>query len=305
MVSLSSRSAVLDAIGSARSVLFSAYTLQRGAVFDALAGAARRGARVTVRLEGRPYGDAGGLARSNGNTVAALKRLGADAALVDTAGAREPMLHAKAAVCDGVAYLDDRNFVANAGDTIVRDDTPGDVRALADAVQHRPAAPAHWFWTTKRAALEGEAALLDGAANAKTVDVETESFGLPGGVYAPLKRLAAAGVACRLIVSPRYVKPNEAHVLDLLRAAGVAVRLGTFNEKLAVVDGAHAWTGSANSSCEPCNGDDVDWGLRTDAPDVVGALASHFNAHWTAAKPLETRKAAAPYASSLQQLHPA
>ncbi len=237
MVSLSSNAAALAAIERAHRVLFAAYSLRKGPVLDALSDAAKRGARVTVRLEGRPYGDGGGMAKANRHVAAALRRLGADAALVDAAGPRSPMLHMKAAVCDGVAYLDDRNWTKGGTDTIVRDDAPSHARAIAAAVRHHAAPPSRSFWTSKKDSLAGEARLLYGARNAKTVDVESESFGPPGGAYAPLKQLAQLGVRCRLIVASRHVKPQEAHDLDLLRKAGVQVRLGDFNEKM----GAGRW----------------------------------------------------------------
>ena len=55
MLSLASLSDVVAAIGSARSIAFSAYMLHPGAVFDALEAAARRGASVDVRVEASPY----------------------------------------------------------------------------------------------------------------------------------------------------------------------------------------------------------------------------------------------------------
>lgn len=60
MLELSSQTQLTAALDRARSVTLVAYMLRRGPVFDALAAAARRGAKVTVRLEGRPYHDARG-----------------------------------------------------------------------------------------------------------------------------------------------------------------------------------------------------------------------------------------------------
>jgi phosphatidylserine/phosphatidylglycerophosphate/cardiolipin synthase-like enzyme len=283
MIQTATASDVLSAIARSRATLVSAYVLRPGKLLDALEAAARRGAHVTVRLEGRPY--AGGdcaqqaqLAAENGAAVAQLRDAGADAAMVDTQDSNGPALHLKAAVCDGVAYLDDRNWPGDGQDTIVRDDFSRDVAAIEGALLHRYARPSKWFWTTKAQALRGEMRLLYGAQHAKRVDVESESFGPGSGTYGALKALAAAGVQCRLLVSQRDVNAKTQAVLEDLQRLGVQVRAGDFDEKMAVVDGARAWTGSANAT-HP-NGDQVDWGLRTDSPDVVQALESRFEAHW-------------------------
>ena len=203
MISLSSEKQVVAAIHSARSVLLTAYALRPGRVLDSLEDAARHGARVAVRLEGRPYGDASGeLVRDNRLAVKSLRRLGADAKLADTNARNGPALHMKAAVCDGVAYLDDRNW-PDRGDTIVRDDFHNDVAAIEAAALKQPAVRSREFWTNKAQALAAEVRLLSSAAQAKRIDVESESFGSGGGTYGVLKRLAESGVQCRLIVAQR------------------------------------------------------------------------------------------------------
>lgn len=271
----------------AHSIVLTSYILRPGAVLDALESAAARGAHVTVRLEGRPYKDDGGeLAAGNQRAVAALRQFGADAALTDTSDTDGPALHMKAAVCDGVAFLDDRNWPGDGTDTIIRDDFATDANAITAAALKQRAAPAKWFWTTKTQSLAGEARLLYGASHAKSVDVESESFGAPGGAYGPLKELAQQGVHCRLIVSERDLKPASVNLLNILQRAGVEVRLADSDEKMAIVDSQRAWTGSTNTTDAYYRGDQVDWGLRTDAPDVVNALQSHFDAQWNAAKPL-------------------
>jgi len=268
---------------SAQSVLLTSYTLRPGPTLDALEDAARRGARVTVRLEGRPYADATGELRAeNRLAVKALRRLGADAKLVDTNGRNGPALHMKAAVCDGVAYLDDRNWPGQ-GDTIVRDDFRADVAAVESAALQRRADRTQEFWTSKRDALWAERRLLSGATNAKRVDVESESFGTGSGAYGALKLLAKAGVPCRLIVARRDLNDKSKRALASLAQAGVAVRVSDSDEKMAIVDRTRAWIGSANATSSFANGDQIDWGLRTDKPDVLKHLSRRFDTTWNAA----------------------
>ncbi len=84
---------------------------------DALEAAARRGARVEVRLEGRPFPDVRrGIERHNEHVVEELRHCGASARLVDRNG-RVP-LHAKAARIDGTLYVDDVNFAERRGDRL-------------------------------------------------------------------------------------------------------------------------------------------------------------------------------------------
>lgn len=268
---------------SARSVLLTAYTLRPGRMLDALEAAARRGARVTVRLEGHPYADATGeLTATNRAAIKALRRLGADAKLADTNAHNGPALHMKAAVCDGVAYLDDRNWPGR-GDTIVRDDFRADVAAIESAALQRRTERTPEFWTSKRDALWAERRLLASATNAKRVDVESESFGTGSGAYGALKLLAKAGVACRLIVARRDLSAKSKRALASLSQAGVAVRVSDSDEKMAIVDRTRAWIGSANATSAYANGDQIDWGLRTDAPDVLRHLNRRFATTWNAA----------------------
>lgn len=282
MIRTASTPDVVSAIERGHAVLFSAYVLRPGQLRDALEAAARRGAHVTVRLEGRPYAgsdanEAARLAAQNRDAVAQLRAAGGDASMVDTSDADGPPLHLKAAVCDGVAYLDDRNWPGDGADTILRDDFSRDVAAINAALLHTHSPPAKWFWTNKAQALAGETRLLYGAHHAQNVDVESESFGRDGA-YGALKALAAAGVHCRLLVAQRDVNPKSQQALEELERDGVQVRAGDFDEKMAIVDDARAWTGSANTTYGYQN--QLDWGLRTDSPGVVHTLEAHFNAHW-------------------------
>jgi hypothetical protein len=288
VISISSEKQVAGAIRRARSVLLTAYTLRPGRILSSLEGAARHGARVTVRLEGRPYGDATGeLIADNRRAVKALRRLGAGAKLVDTNARNGPALHMKAAICDGVAFLDDRNW-PDRGDTIVRDDFHSDVCAIEAAALKKPAVRSTEFWTTKAQALAGERRLLASATQAQRVDVESESFGSGSGTYGELKRLAESGVPCRLIVAQRDLNARSERALQSLEQSGVAVRVSGSDEKMAIVGGTRAWIGSANSTSSYLNGDQIDWGLRTDAPDVLKHLRRRFQTTWNAATRLSS-----------------
>ncbi len=265
---------------TARSVLLTAYTLRPGVMLDALEEAARRGARVTVRLEGSPYADPSGeLAAANKRVARELRRLGADATLAETNARNGPALHMKAAVCDGIAYLDDRNW-PDGGDTILRDDFHTDVAAIRSAALKGRAKHTPEFSTDKRDALWSERGLLASARHANSVDVESESFGAGSGVYGALKQLAASGIHCRLIVSKRDLNDRSRHALESLAQSGVAVRVSDSDEKMAVVDNSRAWVGSANATSAFPNGDQIDWGLRTNAPDVLRHLSRRFAATW-------------------------
>ncbi|MFN2448195.1 MAG: phospholipase D family protein [Candidatus Baltobacteraceae bacterium] len=287
MISAATQAQALDALRRSRSVVLTAYILGRGAVLNGVFDALRRGTRVSVRLEGRPYKDAAGrLQAMNLRTVRALKAAGADAALVDGAGSAQLPLHMKALICDSAVYLDDRNWPDHPPDFIVRDDKPADVQAVRRAALEGLATAGRSFWTDKRDAEAAQTRLLSGARHARTVDVETESFGSSPQVFQALRTLALAHVRCRLIVAQRVVSPRSRHELALLERAGVRVRAGASNEKMAIVDGARAWTGSANASFAGTKGDQIDWGLRTAAPALVRPLRERFAANWAKAKAL-------------------
>lgn len=286
MIALASTGGMLAAMRSAGRIELSAYTLRPGRVLDALEGAARRGARVTVRLEGRPYGDAGGaLAAANARGVAELRRLGADAKLVDANDGDGAPLHMKAAICDRDLFLDDRNWPDDGTDTIVRDTFSSDVRAVRDALDGRAPRWSPVFSTTKAASLRLETQLLRAAARARTVEVASESFGAGSGVYGQLERLAKEGVRCRLLVADRERRESarEALALERLARAGVEVRTGSFDEKFAIVDSRRAWVGSTNATSPYYDANQRDWGLRTDRSAVVSEIENRFEREWALA----------------------
>ncbi len=288
MIILSSADEVVAALHTARNIALAAYTLRPGPVERALIAAARRGAHVRVRLEGRPFNDAQGqLLTENRHTVAALRAAGADARLVDEKAGSGAPLHAKAAVVDERVFLDDRNWADDGAETIVQDTFTADRDAAKDAVQDEGDSPERWFATRKHDALTLEARLLRGALKDEDVVVESESFGTANGVYSALDALARSGARPRLLVSSRDLVENvrERKALDTLQRDGVQVRTIDSDEKFALA-GSRAWLGSANATAAFAKPDQIDWGVRTDDGALIAHLRKTFEDRWSVSTPL-------------------
>jgi hypothetical protein len=269
MLNLSSMRHVLAAISQAREIDAEAYTLH-GPVLRALEEAARDGAHVVVRLEGRPYRDpAGNLARENRRLVAELRKAGADARLGHP-------LHAKAIAVDSTLYLDDQNWGTR--DLVLRDDDPSDIASIP-AIKHE--------------ALAAEAQLLRGARAGDGIVVESESFGCCNPVYSALDALGRAGAMPRLVVCANELRANdrERNVLERLVRDGVRVRVCSDSEKLAVA-GDRAWCGSANATVAFGESDMPDWGVNTEDDAIVGAVRARLEAQWAKAKDFKPDAAA-------------
>jgi len=284
MIALTDARAFARAAANARSVSLSAYHLPPdGPVRSALLYAAEHGADVRVRLEAAPYGGAGpAQAADNAATVAALRAAGARADLVGGPG--ETPWHLKAAVVDGSAYLDDRNWAADGKETILRDDEADDVAVVAQTLAGTPSRDGH-LRTTKHDAVELESDVIRGAtATSAPVAVETESFGL-GTIYADLLHRAQRHQPTRLLVSSlELAEPasvRERRELSRLAAAGVEVRVVDNDEKIALA-GARAWIGSANATyAGGAAGEQIDWGLATRVPALVDGLRAAFERNWS------------------------
>jgi phosphatidylserine/phosphatidylglycerophosphate/cardiolipin synthase-like enzyme len=286
MMTLSSTNDLLATLDHARDVSLMAYTLPAGRVLDGLAAAAKAGARVRVRLEGRIYNDDKDVGAANVAAIAKLRAAGADAQLVHSdKNASDAMLHCKAALVDGTLFLDDRNWPDDSGDTIVRDDFSRDAQIVRDALDgiEDPATP--FFSVAKRESLASEARLLYEAHAGNDVIVESESFGANNRVYKAIDNAARAGAHVRLLVNARDLQgnANEAGALKKLAVDGVAVRLCDADEKLAVADETRGWLGSANATVAFDHPDQLDWGARTDAPAIVSHLRDVFEKRWAAA----------------------
>jgi phosphatidylserine/phosphatidylglycerophosphate/cardiolipin synthase-like enzyme len=264
-VSLSSVPALLARVASARDVAFGAYFLPPSAVRDALVAAARRGAHVAVTLQADPYRNPHG-ARLNRDAARALRHAGAHVTLLrsDTVP-----FHLKAAVCDGAAYLDDRNWTKRGPETVVRDDDPRDVALVRAALAGRGGSD-DALATRKDEALRREIALVDHARGAVTVETERVAT---SPLTRALLRHAARGARTTLIVArAAHRSRTESHALAALRAGGVDIREGGTNEKLALAGGT-AWIGSGNATgASGRSAGQVEWGMRTRVRALVGAV---------------------------------
>lgn len=265
------------ALESGRDIALGSYTLApTGPIARALEAAADRGARVIVRLDGHPsFGHAGS---GDGFSHTVVRDLTAHGVRVETTGPADPPAHLKAAVVDGVAYLDDRNWAARGEETIVRDDDPADVGAVRTAIAGRPAVGGS-VTLEKSAALAVEAAMIK-TAPGDTIDMASESF---GGciVSAALAARAAAGTHVRVEVDAYVLAADrsgrERTLLAHLAAKGVEIRAVATNAKMTVC-GDRAWLGSANATYAP--GPMSDWGLTTTDPAIVDALRTTFALVW-------------------------
>jgi phosphatidylserine/phosphatidylglycerophosphate/cardiolipin synthase-like enzyme len=284
MIGFAAPEAVTSALARAHSVSCSAYVLDpRGAICRALESAGDRGAAVDVTLEAfngataRP--GSAGLQRLARETATALRAHGVQVHLGLPSG---DLVHLKAAVVDGVAYLDDRNWSAD-GETIVADSQPDDVAAVRDAIEGRFSKSTS-LATEKSAALALEAAAVSAGAGDR-IDVETESFG-GGSISSALRARAAGGAHVRLLVNGKIAfarsSARERAVLHGLAKAGVEIRTTAAREKVCVA-GDRGWVGSANATYagEPT----TDWGIAIRDPAMLDTLESTFARSWETARP--------------------
>jgi hypothetical protein len=285
-IGLSSTAALIKAVSHADSVTLGSYVLNRSsALVRALEDAARRGARVRVRI-GDPYRDSGDISATNEAAVDALRASGV--AVTKTTS----LEHLKAAVVDGTAYLDDRNWAARGPQTVVVDSRPKDVAAIERALETGVAGRGgDTFALGKRDAQNLERDAI-ASSRRSTLEVESETLTINSRVEDALLSAAERGHV-RLIVSRENVSdPNERPALVQLARNGVEIRVGDAqtgvgNEKFCV-GGARAWIGSANASyCGDGRGP-LDWGLLTSARGMVRALRDQFATNWNASAPLAT-----------------
>jgi hypothetical protein len=287
MIVLTDAREFIRSVAGARRVALSAYHLTPdGPVRAALIDAAKRGADVGIRLEANPFGAGGDRqGRENAATVAAVNAAGGHAELVGGPG--HTPWHMKAALVDGVAFLDDRNWAADGRETMLRDTDADDVAVVREALAGTPAHDGH-LRTTKHDAIALESEVIRAAGGAP-VSVETESFGL-GAIYAGLLHRAQAHEPTRLLVSglelAEPASDREARALARLAAAGVAVRAVGNDEKIALA-GSGAWVGSANATyANGPPGEQIDWGLATRVPALVDGLRAAFERNWNAGSPV-------------------
>jgi len=268
---LASHTDFLSALADARNVSLAAFCL--GAPMrDALIAAAAHGGTVNVVLDGAfPFDPTGARAAANARMAENLRAHGVKARITGV----DEATHTKAAVTDGVAWLDDRNFPSSGPDTLVRDDEAADVAVVCDRIAGGQSTSERIAFT-KGAALALEARVLM-QSPAGELDVATENFGY-GAVYGILKRRAEGGDHIRLLADEREAARGQDHqALAHLQAAGVDVRLRHDDDKVALA-GGQAWIGSANPTF-PLP-EQSDWGLITQAAPAVARLHDRFEAAW-------------------------
>jgi len=220
---------------------------------------------------------------ANRGAVRALKHAHVDAKLMPRRASDGPALHLKACVCDGAAFLCDRNW-SKSEDTVIRDDTSRDVGAVRRAASYT-AQPSGAIQFDKKSGLEAEGGLLR-TAHGDRIAVQTESIGFSNPVYSALLNLAKSGKNPRLLISTYGNRGASLHAVTCLERAGVRVRVTSSCEKFAVTGSGRAWIGSVNATSPYFNADEIDWGLCSRDSHLVHALETRFSAAWRNARPL-------------------
>ena len=255
-------------VAGARDVAFGAYVLRPdGPAQKALLAAARRGAHVTVTLQRDPYNIRDGVAH-NAASANALRRAGAHVQMLDLG---DKAFHLKAAVCDGIAYLDDRNWTTQR-QIVVKDDAPRDVALVRAALTGGDASSNRAVALSKDTALARETSLVRHAGNAPVV-VESE-YVSASPLAEALREHAARGARTVLILgSWRNHARSERAAIAALRRAGVEVLETGTNEKLALA-GNRAWIGSANATgpYDARTAGQVEWSVVTSVKALVNAV---------------------------------
>ena len=249
--------------------MLSAYLLPPGSILDAVLAAARRGAAVTVRLEGAPYRDKDGRLKAlNDATVAKLRATGADAEEVDSVAASGQPMHLKAIVIDGrSSFFDDRNFAR--GGLLIADTSAADARAVV-ARTLGSAMPSHRIALCKAAALGEEVDLIDSSRRGEILRVGSEAIG-NCEVTQSLEDAAARGVDVHLRVCRSLVTSNlyDRREVARLQDAGIDVQVCSNHAKYALLEN-RAWIGSANAT--PGLARQSDWGVVVRSTAMIAQL---------------------------------
>jgi phosphatidylserine/phosphatidylglycerophosphate/cardiolipin synthase-like enzyme len=189
----------------------------------------------------------------------------------------------KAAVVDGTAFLDDRNWAGDGRDTIVATADPREVAAVAAALAGREAGTQDLALDKSRALRLESRAIY--AAVGDRIDVQSETFGY-SPVYSALRYRAEHGAHVRLVVAAREFEGRgrgvERGALRRLREAGVEIRLASGDEKMCIA-GDRGWVGSANASY--AGAPMRDWGMQTRDSGLIADLETRFQTTWDGARP--------------------
>jgi hypothetical protein len=262
-------------MAGARSAVITAYELEpRGGMVRALGELCRRGARGDIMLANPRDVVGQTVVRKNEQSRAALESAGCHVHFADRP------LHLKLANIDGVTYLADRNFGRAA--TILRTDDPRDRTAIARTLSEDRGVDAGDLSTRKASALQIENDVI--LRSTGPLGVETESFGPGTTVFESLRRSALARRPVFLIVARTEFDNDdrERAALATLAAAGVHIRVGTSNAKLAVPQSGPTWMGSANATAG--RPDQIDWGRRITNAGVHDAILRRFLQDWSQAE---------------------
>jgi phosphatidylserine/phosphatidylglycerophosphate/cardiolipin synthase-like enzyme len=264
-------------VASAPAAIVVSYELpEAGGLTAALESICRRGGRADVILAGDTYivGDrvreiVDAAARNLSDARCAVRR------------AVTPLHLKMVALGGGETYLADRNFGRYA--TILRDDDPADRPLIAATLQNHPGSNGN-FATLKGLALQIEAQTI--ADSAGDLAIESESFGPGTPVYDAIYTAAQSRRHVRLIVAASEVSASEQAALSTLERAGVDVRGGSADAKLAVADGPQFFIGSSNATAG--YPDQIDWGKRITDAGLRATIRSRFEEDWAAASPLSS-----------------
>jgi hypothetical protein len=258
---------VLARIRTARDIAFGTYFLTPGVVRDALAEAAHHGAHVEVTAQSVPFHDNGARKHMTAASAKLLRDAGAQVTLLDS---RRTPFHLKAAVVDGVAYLDDRNWTQDGREIVLADDDPKDVALVEQALAGHGDANAA-LATRKDEALARELQVIASSEHAPVV-LETETLGQTP-LSAALRRHAKTAPTTLIVGRGMMRTPRQRALLEGLRRDGVDVRERGVNQKLALGGGV-AWIGSANATVtlDETARAQVEWGLLTRDAALVGAV---------------------------------
>jgi phosphatidylserine/phosphatidylglycerophosphate/cardiolipin synthase-like enzyme len=263
-------------IEGAHSIKVTAYAMSpRSDMARRLIDAADHGARISVGLDADAFG----------NAAVDNDALASELALHNIEVHRMPTTHAKIVELDGVVYLSDRNWPADADQQlVVRDRNKTDFGVIDRAISGGRLGASDHLWTKKSDALTAEAGVIS-ARSSGEIDVETESFGAGTPVYDAIVQRARGGDTVRLLIASReYSSSLIEHqaVADLLREH-VEVRLTRANEKMAI-EGYNVFVGSVNATRSLSN--QLEFGISLRDPAMATMMHSQFAREWATAIPV-------------------
>jgi hypothetical protein len=259
-------------VATAPAAIVTAYELPaRGGLTAALSALCLRGGRGDVILAGAQFIIGASVKRTVDEAQAALtgSRCAVRRATVP--------LHLKlVALGGGETYLADRNFGRAA--TIIRLDSVADRNLIAATLRNQPGTNGS-LATVKGPSLAIEARVI--ADSAGNLDVESESFGANNVVYDAILAAAQSHRRVRLVV---VQNESQRGALDALTRAGVQIRSGRSDAKLAIAEQGDYFIGSSNATAG--YPDQIDWGKRLSDPSIRGTIAQRFEGDWNDADPI-------------------